>query len=138
MDIAFGPIHHVGIVVRDLVAAVALYRDAFGLEVVSEHDLSADGVLAAFLRGGGSGPAIELLQPTRDDTGVARFLETRGPGMHHVCFAVADLQGTLDELAAAGTELVDRVPRQGAHGLVAFLHPRAGLGTLIELIETDR
>jgi methylmalonyl-CoA/ethylmalonyl-CoA epimerase len=129
----FGPVHHVGIVVRDLDQAMGLYRDAFGLALESEHDLASDGVRAAFL--GSSGARIELMQPTRDDTGVARFLDVRGPGLHHVCFEVADLEATLSALAADGLELVDAAPRRGAHGPVAFIHPRSGLGSLIELIE---
>ena len=131
--VALGPVHHVGIVVRDLDEGLALYRNRLGLALESLHQLTADGVRVAFL--GAAGARIELLQPTRDDTGVARFLETRGPGLHHVCFEVADLAATLAALAAAGAELVDAVPRRGAHGPVAFIHPRSGLGTLVELIE---
>jgi methylmalonyl-CoA/ethylmalonyl-CoA epimerase len=131
---AFGPLHHVGIVVRDLDGALALYRDRFGLALESLHDLTSDGVRAAFLRGA-SGVPVELLTPTRDDTGVARFLETRGQGLHHVCFEVPDLAETLNGLAAGGIELIDAAPRRGAHGPVAFIHPRSGLGSLIELIE---
>jgi methylmalonyl-CoA/ethylmalonyl-CoA epimerase len=130
---AFGPVHHVGIVVRDLDEAIALYRDRFGLALESVHELTGDGIRAAFL--GTAGARIELLQPTRDDTGVARFLEARGPGQHHVCFEVPDVAATLDALAHAGLELVDATPRRGAHGPVAFIHPRSALGTLVELIE---
>jgi methylmalonyl-CoA/ethylmalonyl-CoA epimerase len=129
----FGPMHHVGLVVRDLDEAVGLYRDGFGLPLESLHDLEADGIRAAFL--GSAGARIELLQPTRSDTGVARFLESRGPGLHHICFEVGDLGATLDALAAAGFELIDPRPRRGAHGPVAFIHPRSGLGALVELIE---
>jgi methylmalonyl-CoA/ethylmalonyl-CoA epimerase len=95
-----------------------------------------DGVRAAFLRGA-AGPPIELIEPSRDGTGVARFLETRGQGLHHVCFEVGDLARTLTALADDGLELIDAVPRRGAHGPVAFIHPRSGLGTLIELIEAS-
>src|SRR3990172_8791693 len=94
--VALGPLHHVGIVVRDLDDGLALYRDRLGLPLESLHDLAADGVRAAFL--GAAGARIELLQPPRDDTGVARFLETRGPGLHHVCLEVDDLAATLDRL----------------------------------------
>jgi methylmalonyl-CoA/ethylmalonyl-CoA epimerase len=131
--IPFGPLHHVGIVVRDLDEAVLLYRDRFGLSLQSLHDLPADGIRAAFVGAGGA--TVELLEPIGSDTGVARFLESRGPGMHHVCFEVSDIAATLVALAEAGTELIDAAPRRGAHGPVAFIHPRAGLGTLIELIE---
>jgi len=133
LGVVLGHVHHVGIVVRDLDQGLGLYRGRLGLVLESLHELTTDGVRAAFL--GAAGARIELLQPTRDDTGVARFLETRGPGLHHVCFEVIDLAVTLDRLAAGGAELVDSVPRRGAHGPVAFLHPRSGLGTLIELLE---
>jgi len=132
-DVAFGPVHHVGIVVPDLDAAIALYRGRFGFALESLHDLHGDGIVAAFL--GSTGARVELLQPVRDDTGVARFLASRGPGLHHLCFEVHDLAATLDTLARDEFELVDAVPRHGAHGPVAFLHPRATLGALVELIE---
>lgn len=132
-DVDLGPLHHVGLVVRDLDEGLALYAGQFGLAVESLHDLTADGVRAAFL--GDEGTRIELIAPTRDDTGVARYLETRGPGLHHVCFEVPDLRVALADLADAGFELVDLAPRRGAHGPVAFIHPRSGLGALIELIE---
>ncbi len=133
MGIALGPVHHIGIVVRDLEDALTLYHGQLGLPVESRHDLKAHGVRAAFL--GAAGARVELLQPTRDDTGVARFLLTRGPGLHHVCFEVTDIAATLREVAADGMELIDTAPRPGAHGLVAFIHPRSGQGTLIELIQ---
>jgi methylmalonyl-CoA/ethylmalonyl-CoA epimerase len=85
---------------------------------------------------GGSGVRIELLEPLDDASGVARFLAQRGkPTLHHVCFAVDDLAGSLRDLAARGVELIDREPRRGAEGLVAFLHTRATDGVLIELIQ---
>ena len=131
--VRFGRVQHVGLVVRNLDEAVGLYRDAFGIALESMHDLGTHGVRAAFL--GTAGTRIELLQPTAADTGVARFLESRGPGLHHVCFEVGDIAASLDALAAAGFELIDAGPRRGAHGPVAFIHPRSGLGALIELIE---
>jgi methylmalonyl-CoA/ethylmalonyl-CoA epimerase len=78
---------------------------------------------------------IELVEPTSEDTGVARFLASRGEGFHHVCFEVPDLAATLDELAAGGVELIDRAPRAGADGPVAFIHPRSAHGVLVELVE---
>jgi methylmalonyl-CoA/ethylmalonyl-CoA epimerase len=131
--VSFGPVHHVGIVVADLDEALLLYRDRFGLALESAHDLATDGVRAAFL--GGPGARIELLAPTTADTGVARFLASRGPGLHHVCFEVDDLAAVLAGFAADGLELIDSRPRRGAHGPVAFIHPRSSLGSLIELIE---
>jgi methylmalonyl-CoA/ethylmalonyl-CoA epimerase len=133
LRVRLGPVHHVGLVVRDLEEALGLYRDELGLPIVSLHDLAPDGVRAAFL--GEAGARIELIQPTRDDTGVARFLETRGPGMHHVCFVVPDVAAVLATLAEDGVELIDTAPRRGAHGPVAFLHPRSAFGALIELME---
>ncbi len=79
---------------------------------------------------------VELVQPTDDTTGVARFLESRGEGFHHVCFEVPDIADTLTRLAIDGVELIDTAPRKGAEGPVAFLHPRSCHGVLVELIET--
>jgi methylmalonyl-CoA epimerase len=84
----------------------------------------------------GTGPLIELLQPTGDDTPVGRFLAKRGEGLHHVAYEVRDIQGHLDRLRAEGVELIDEVPRPGLFGLqVAFIHPEAAFGCLIELVE---
>jgi methylmalonyl-CoA/ethylmalonyl-CoA epimerase len=131
--VELGPIHHVAIVVADLDAGLAVYRDTFGLEVTARHDLREDGVRAAFL---GGGPArLELMEPVRPDTGVARFLESRGSGLHHVCFEVADLAAAMRALSAEGVELIDAAPRRGALGPVVFLHPRSAMGVLLELIE---
>jgi methylmalonyl-CoA/ethylmalonyl-CoA epimerase len=129
----FGPIHHVAIVVADLEAGLALYRGSFGLEVTGRHNLPEDGIRAAFLGGGPT--RLELVQPVRPDTGVARFLAARGPGLHHVCFEVPDLAAALAPLSAEGRELIDAAPRRGALGPVAFLHPRSAMGVLVELIE---
>jgi methylmalonyl-CoA epimerase len=90
-------------------------------------------VTIAFLPVGES--KVELVMPTDGSTGVARFLEARGEGFHHLCLEVDDLGATLDRLSTQGVELIDRVPRAGAEGPVAFLHPRAGNGVMIELIE---
>jgi methylmalonyl-CoA/ethylmalonyl-CoA epimerase len=90
-------------------------------------------VRIAFLPVGES--KVELVEPTDPTTGVARFLESRGEGFHHVCFEVDDLAAELQRLAREGVELIDQAPRRGAEGPVAFIHPRAGLGVLVELIE---
>lgn len=128
-----GPIHHVGIVVADLDVAVAQWRDLFGFRLEGSTDQVPDGVrVAIFATGSGR---IELLQPTDGETGVARFLAARGAGLHHVCFEVADVAATLDSLAAAKVELIDRAPRRGAEGPVAFVHPRTAGGVLVEVIE---
>jgi methylmalonyl-CoA/ethylmalonyl-CoA epimerase len=126
-------IHHVGMVVADLDAGLRLYADGLGLVFESIVDQETDGVRLAFLAADEG--KVELLQPTRDDTGVARYLAARGEGMHHVCLEVDDVAATLDRLAALQFDLIDRVPRRGAEGPVAFIHPKSTNGALIELIE---
>ena len=104
-----------------------------GLTLESVLDIENDRVRIAFLGVGES--KVELVQPTDDTTGVARFLETKGEGVHHVCYEVADVAVALDRMAGEGVELIDRAPRRGAEGPVAFVHPRSGHGVLVELIE---
>jgi methylmalonyl-CoA epimerase len=128
-----GRIHHVAVVVRDLEGALQVYRDRLGLAVESIQDIATDGVRIAFLPTGES--RLELVQPTDETTGVARFLERHGEGFHHVCYEVERLADTLTRLSAEGVELIDAVPRRGAEGPVAFLHPRGFNGVLVELIE---
>jgi methylmalonyl-CoA epimerase len=128
-------IHHVGVAVRDLDAAVARYATLVGASVDHEAVVPEQGVHAVALTVG-TGPLIELLQPTGDDTPVGRFLAKRGEGLHHVAYEVRDIQGHLDRLRAEGVELIDEVPRPGLFGLqVAFIHPEAAFGCLIELVE---
>lgn len=123
-----------GVVVPSIEKALPFYRDVLGLEAGTVVELAEQAVRVVFLEGGSA--RIELLEPTDRDSGVARFLAERGRStLHHVCFAVDDLAGELRHMAAAGIELVDRVPRRGAEGDVAFLHPRAADGVLIELID---
>ena len=129
----FRRVHHVALLVRDIDAALATYGERLGLPVESVVPIPTDGVTIAFLTVGES--KVELVMPTDDTTGVARYLAARGEGFHHVCFEVDDLGATLAELAAEGVELIDAVPRRGAEGPIAFLHPRSGHGVLIELIE---
>jgi methylmalonyl-CoA epimerase len=126
-------VHHVAVVVRDLEAALGFYRDRLGLPVELELPIDSDGVTIAFLPVGES--KIELVMPTDSSTGVARFLESRGEGFHHVCLEVADVDAELARLAGDGIELIDRAARKGAEGPVAFIHPRSCHGVLIELIE---
>jgi methylmalonyl-CoA/ethylmalonyl-CoA epimerase len=128
-----GRVHHVAVVVRDMEQALAFYRDRLGLPVELELPIPSDGVTIAFLPIGES--KIELVQPTDPSTGVARFLESRGEGFHHVCVEVADIGAELARLAAEGVELIDKSPRPGAEGPVAFIHPRSCNGVLVELIE---
>ncbi len=129
-----GPLHHVGIAVPSLESALPFYRDTLGMRAGGTRELPDQRVRAVIL----AGPEgrVELVQPTDAESGVARFLAERGrPTLHHVCFVVEDLARALDELAARGVELVDRTPRPGVEGIVAFLHPRAADGVLVELVD---
>lgn len=127
-------VHHVAIVVRSIDAALGVYRDALGLPAELDAPVPDDGVRICFMPAGET--KVELVEPTDPSTGVARFLESRGEGFHHVCFEVPRLADALEELAGRGVELIDRAPRRGAEGLVAFLHPRSCHGVLVELIQT--
>jgi methylmalonyl-CoA/ethylmalonyl-CoA epimerase len=128
-----GRVHHVALIVRSIEDALGLWRDALHLELETVMDITDDRVRIAFLGVGES--KIELVEPTDDSTGVARFLENKGEGFHHVCFEVGNLAETLLRLEIDGIELIDSSPRRGAEGPVAFLHPRSCHGVLIELIE---
>jgi methylmalonyl-CoA epimerase len=128
-----GRVHHVAVVVGDLEKALGLWRDTLGLELEVVEDVAHDRVRIAFLPVGES--KVELVEPTDDTTGVARFLASKGEGFHHVCFEVANLAETLLRLEIDGVELIDTAPRKGAEGPVAFLHPRSCHGVLVELIE---
>ena len=128
-----GRVHHVAIVVKSLDDALSTYRDLLGLQLETIMDIESDHVRIAFLGVGES--KVELVQPTDDTTGVARFLANKGEGFHHVCFEVANLTEELTRLGIDGVELIDTAPRRGAEGPVAFLHPRSCHGVLVELIE---
>ncbi|HET9852010.1 MAG TPA: methylmalonyl-CoA epimerase [Candidatus Limnocylindrales bacterium] len=128
-----GRIHHVAVIVKKLEDALPLYRDLLGLPLETIMDIPADRVRIAFLGVGES--KVELVEPTDDTTGVARFLANKGEGFHHVCFEVANLAQELTRLGIDGVELIDSAPRKGAEGPVAFLHPRSCHGVLVELIE---
>jgi methylmalonyl-CoA/ethylmalonyl-CoA epimerase len=128
-----GRIHHVAVIVAHLDPALAFWRDALGLELEVVEEMAHDRVRIAFLPVGES--KVELVEPTDDTTGVARFLAKNGEGFHHVCFEVENLAETLLRLEIDGIELIDTSPRRGAEGPVAFLHPRSCHGVLVELIE---
>jgi methylmalonyl-CoA epimerase len=128
-----GKVHHVALIVASIEDALALWRDTLGLELETVMDIPTDRVRIAFLGIGES--KVELVQPTDDTTGVARFLASKGEGFHHVCFEVPNLAETLLHLEIDGTELIDTAPRRGAEGPVAFIHPRSCHGVLVELIE---
>ena len=129
-------IHHVGIVVKHLTEAYGFYRETLGLSIVKEAELPDHGVRAALLSAGDS--EIELLEPLRRDTGVSRFLEKRGEGLHHVCFDTSAVDVELRELQARGIPVIDATPRQGLAGQIAFLHPDACDGVLVELATPPR
>lgn len=124
-------IHHVAIVVKRLAHAYRFYRDTLGLLVLKEATLVDQGVRAALLGAGET--ELELIEPLDDSTGAGRYLARRGEGLHHVCFDVPSVDTTLGELRQRGVELIDRTPRAGLAGRIAFLHPRACGGVLVEL-----
>ena len=126
-------LNHVCIAVKDIQESLKLYQGLFDIAEVEVEDLPDQGVKATLIRVGGS--QLEFIQPTDPNGGVARFIERRGEGLHHVCFEVDNLQERLDALAAQGVELIDKSPRKGLSGMIAFLHPRSTGGTLIELVD---
>ena len=125
-------IAHIGIAVRALGDSVPFYRDVLGLPEVPLDD--SDGASIVGLATGDA--LVELLEPASRNSPVGRFIERRGPGIHHICFVVDDLDATLDRCRAAGIRLIDEVPRTGAEGKrIAFLHPSSTSGVLVELTE---
>ena len=126
-------IHHVGVAVADLDSALDTYTRYFGAQVEHREELAEQGVDAISLRVGDS--RVELLGSLGPDTPVGKFLDSRGPGLHHVAFEVDDVAAELERLAAAGAELIDETPRRGTFGTtVAFVHPHATGGVLAELV----
>lgn len=123
-------IHHVGVVVKSADEAMKFYRDALGLKVTADRVIEDQGVRGVLLEIGGS--EIELLEPTRDDTGVAKFLSSRGEGMHHICFESDDVDAELEGARQKGLDLIDQAPRPGLAGMICFLHPKANHGVLVE------
>lgn len=128
-------IHHVCLAVRDIEATLESYTALFDLEETEIEEIEDQGVRAALVKLGGS--ELEFIEPTDPAGGIARFIEKRGEGLHHICFEVDDLQKTLDRLDDRDVRLIDRSPRRGLAGMIAFLHPRATGGTLIELVDKD-
>jgi methylmalonyl-CoA epimerase len=128
-------VHHVGIAVDDLEAAIELYRRNFGAELTHRASNEKDGLSAAFLRAGDA--EIELLEPLREDTPVGKFIAKRGPGLHHIAVAVSDIDAAIAEARANGLEMIDQEPRIGLHGTrIAFVHPKSVGGVLTELVES--
>ena len=127
-------IDHVAIAVRDLEAAIAYYRDTFGAEVVHRERVDSDGVEEALLEVADS--YVQLLTPTTDTSPVAKYLETKGEGLHHVGYRVADCAAALQSVKDHGGRTIDDAPRPGSRGTtVAFVHPKGAFGTLIELVQ---
>lgn len=127
------PVHHVGVAVHAIDEAMRFYGDQLGLAIVDRQELADRALKVAFVQAGNT--LIELLEPTSPETTVARFLERRGPGLHHLCFGTPDIQQHLRELKERGVGLLDEVARPGAHGDVAFLQPHDTFGVLVELIQ---
>jgi len=130
----FGRIDHVGVAVEDLDAAIGLYEKSFEMELAHRETVESQGVEAVLLDVGDG--HVELLRPLGPETAVGKFLERKGPGLHHVAYAVEDIDATLGRLAAAGLELIDEEARVGIReSRVAFLHPRSTGGVLTEIVE---
>lgn len=130
----FGRIDHVGVAVEDLDAAIALYETSFEMALVHRETVDSQGVEAVLLDVGDG--HVELLRPLGPDTAVGKFLARSGPGLHHVAYAVDDIDAELPRLASVGIELIDREPRVGIRdSRVAFLHPRSTGGVLTEIVE---
>ena len=127
-------IDHVAIAVRDLDEAIAWYRDALGAEVEHRETVESDGVEEALLAVAES--YVQLISATRDDSPVAKFLDKRGEGLHHVGYRVQDCAAALEAMVQAGAKPIDREPRPGSRNTtIAFIHPKGSFGTLIELVE---
>jgi len=133
-DSVLTEIDHVAIAVRDLEAAVDYYRATYGVDVEHREVVERDGVEEALLRVADS--YVQLLTPTRDDSPVAKWMEKRGEGIHHIGYRVADCAVALDRVKAQGHQVIDDAPRPGSRGTtVAFIHPKTAFGTLIELVQ---
>ncbi len=132
-----GSVYHIAIAVKNLERAEKLYETVMGLKVTHREEIAEQGVRASMLQPqSGEGTAIELLEPTGEDSPISRFLESRGEGIHHICFFVDDINKSLEEMKKRGVRLIDETPRIGAYNSkVAFVHPKAMNGVLIELAE---
>lgn len=128
------PLDHIGVAVESIARSLPLFESIIGASGSTPEHVASQGVSVVFV--GGADGRIELIEPTTDDSPVARFLARRGPGLHHIAYRVTDLPAALRRFEAAGIRLIDREPRPGAHGRrVAFLHPGSTEGVLIELVE---
>lgn len=130
-------IDHIAVVVDDIEGALAFWRDALGLEMTHLEEVAEQQSIVACLPAGGS--EIELVKPTTDTCGVAKYLAKRGPGMHHICIEVDDIHATLAQLKAEGVKLINETPTVGAGGKqIAFVHPGSASGVLVELYQTAK
>src|SRR5438105_1858790 len=129
-------IDHVAIIVRNIEQALAFYRDILGITPRDIKEVPTEQVRIAFLpMGGPGGSEIELIEPTNPDSSLARFLEKRGEGLHHVCLEVENIDAALTEMQEKGAAVLDKQPRNAAEGRAIFLHPRGTSGVLLELLE---
>src|SRR5262245_17074367 len=126
-------IHHVALVLRNLEEGISFYRDKLGLHLEKVEVVEEQGVKAALLALDNA--EIELLEPMSPESGVGRFLERRGEGLHHFCFTTPDIRAEMEDLRSREVELLDQEPRYGLAGLICFVHPRAHAGVLVELVE---
>lgn len=127
-------IDHIAVLVSDLETPLSFWRDALGMDMTHIEDVPAEKSQVAFLPVGGS--EIELVRPTTDDSGLARYLEKRGPGMHHICLEVDDIDGMLAQLKQKGVQLINETPMDGIGGRrYAFIHPKAAGGVMVELYQ---
>jgi methylmalonyl-CoA/ethylmalonyl-CoA epimerase len=129
-------IDHIAVVVRDMDAALRVYHEVLGLPLERVEEVPAEKVRVAFLPLPEGDSEVELVQPTADDTGIARYLAKRGEGMHHICFEVDDIEAAMSELSAAGLQVLEEKPRLGSQGQkYVFVHPKTAHGVLIELYQ---
>ena len=129
-------IDHVAIIVRDIERALVFYRDTLGIVPGVIKEVPTEQVRIAFLPMGGPGSSeIELIQPTTPDSSLAKYLEKRGEGLHHICLEVDDIDVALSEMQEKGTPVLDKQPRVAAEGRAIFIHPKAANGVLLELVE---
>jgi methylmalonyl-CoA/ethylmalonyl-CoA epimerase len=127
-------INHVAVVVDDMDKALSFWRDALGMDLHGLRDVPAEKSQVAFLPLSGS--EVELVQPTTEDSGIAKYLAKRGPGMHHLCLEVDDIEGMMSQLKAKGVRLINEEPRTAADGKkYAFIHPESTSGVLVELYQ---
>lgn len=132
-------IDHVAIIVRDIEQALVFYRDTLGIPPGEITDVPTEEVRIAFLpMGGPGGSEIELVQPTSPTSSLARYLEKRGEGLHHICLEVDDIDAALSDMQMKGAPALDSVPRVAAEGRAIFIHPQAANGVLVELLEREK